>query len=202
MPGELPTSSPGAWPMCSTCAAPTSSPTPPVPPALPPWKRPLEMLTEHTGRRGDRRRRGPQHGRASFVKFCKIGALSATGSRPFGDGADGFVMGEGAGAPSCSSASPTPNATATKSTPSSAAWAAAATARARASPRPTPGAAAGHARAWEIAGLDPATATLVEAHGTSTRVGDVVEVESLAKVSAARRGTASAWARPRATSAT
>ena len=27
----------------------------------------------------------------SFVKFCKIGALSATGTRPFGDGADGFV---------------------------------------------------------------------------------------------------------------
>ncbi len=37
-------------------------------------------------------------------------------------------------------------------------------------------------RAWENAGLDPATATLVEAHGTSTRVGDVAEVESLAKV--------------------
>jgi 3-oxoacyl-(acyl-carrier-protein) synthase len=37
-------------------------------------------------------------------------------------------------------------------------------------------------RAWENAGLDPATATLVEAHGTSTKVGDVVEVESLSKV--------------------
>ena len=35
-------------------------------------------------------------GPSSFVKFCKIGALSATGTRPFGDGADGFVMGEGA----------------------------------------------------------------------------------------------------------
>ncbi|MCO5182243.1 MAG: SDR family NAD(P)-dependent oxidoreductase [Candidatus Promineofilum sp.] len=35
-------------------------------------------------------------------------------------------------------------------------------------------------RAWADAELDPATATLVEAHGTSTRVGDVVEVESLA----------------------
>ena len=33
---------------------------------------------------------------SSFVKFCKIGALSATGTRPFDDGADGFVMGEGA----------------------------------------------------------------------------------------------------------
>ena len=35
-------------------------------------------------------------GAPTFVKFCKIGALSATGSRPFAEGADGFVMGEGA----------------------------------------------------------------------------------------------------------
>ena len=33
---------------------------------------------------------------AGFIKFCKIGALSATGTRPFDAGADGFVMGEGA----------------------------------------------------------------------------------------------------------
>ena len=31
-----------------------------------------------------------------FVKFCAIGALSPTGTRPYADGADGFVMGEGA----------------------------------------------------------------------------------------------------------
>ena len=36
-------------------------------------------------------------GASSYVKFCKIGALSATGTRPFDAGADGFVMGEGAG---------------------------------------------------------------------------------------------------------
>ena len=42
------------------------------------------------------RRHRPQHGRAHFVKFCKIGALSATGTRPYAEGADGFVMGEGA----------------------------------------------------------------------------------------------------------
>ena len=35
-------------------------------------------------------------GATAFVKFCKIGALSATGTRPFDAGADGFVMGEGA----------------------------------------------------------------------------------------------------------
>ena len=36
-------------------------------------------------------------GVSSFIKFCAIGALSATGTRPYADGADGFVMGEGAG---------------------------------------------------------------------------------------------------------
>ena len=35
-------------------------------------------------------------GAPTFVKFCKIGALSATGTRPYAEGADGFVMGEGA----------------------------------------------------------------------------------------------------------
>ncbi|MHA1198773.1 MAG: beta-ketoacyl synthase N-terminal-like domain-containing protein [Candidatus Heimdallarchaeaceae archaeon] len=34
---------------------------------------------------------------STYVKFCKIGALSATGTRPFDEKADGFVMGEGAG---------------------------------------------------------------------------------------------------------
>ena len=35
-------------------------------------------------------------GPESYVKFSKIGALSADGSRPYADGANGFVMGEGA----------------------------------------------------------------------------------------------------------
>ena len=32
----------------------------------------------------------------TFVKFCAIGALSPSGTRPYSEGADGFVMGEGA----------------------------------------------------------------------------------------------------------
>ncbi len=36
-------------------------------------------------------------GPSSFIKFCKIGALSPDGSRPFDASANGFVMGEGAG---------------------------------------------------------------------------------------------------------
>jgi acyl transferase domain-containing protein len=58
----------------------------------------VEMLTEHhvdvvVAGGVDR-----NMGAGVFIKFCKIGALSATGSRPFGAGADGFVMGEGSGA--------------------------------------------------------------------------------------------------------
>jgi acyl transferase domain-containing protein/NAD(P)-dependent dehydrogenase (short-subunit alcohol dehydrogenase family)/acyl carrier protein len=37
-------------------------------------------------------------------------------------------------------------------------------------------------RGWENAGVSPATATLIEGHGTSTRVGDVVETESMIEV--------------------
>ena len=37
-------------------------------------------------------------------------------------------------------------------------------------------------RAWQNAGLSPATVTLIEGHGTSTAVGDVVEVQSMIDV--------------------
>ena len=59
-------------------------------------------------------------------------------------------------------------------------------------------------RAWQNAGLSPATAYLIEGHGTSTRVGDVVEVaehgrcaEQLSPARCAR----SRWARSSRTSA-
>ena len=32
---------------------------------------------------------------STFVKFCKIGALSASGTRPYGEGADGTVWCQG-----------------------------------------------------------------------------------------------------------
>ncbi len=115
----------------------------------------------------------------AFVKFCKIGALSPTGSRPFGEGADGFVMGEGAamfllkrledaerdgdriyalirGVGGSSDG------------------------RGKGIYAPNPlGQRLAVLRAWQEAGLDPATCTLLEAHGTSTRVGDLAEAESL-----------------------
>lgn len=36
-------------------------------------------------------------------------------------------------------------------------------------------------KAWENAGVDPATITYIEAHGTATELGDVVEVEGITK---------------------
>ncbi|MBP6787789.1 MAG: acyltransferase domain-containing protein, partial [Candidatus Promineofilum sp.] len=140
----------------------------------------IQLLTEHkvdavlTG--GVDRNMGIN----SFVKFCKIGALSATGTRPFGDGADGFVMGEGAGAfllkrlEDAERAGDTIYAVIRGVAGSS-------DGKGKGITAPNPiGQQLAVQRAWANAEMDPATATLIEAHGTSTRVGDVVEVESLA----------------------
>ncbi|MCX7791212.1 MAG: polyketide synthase, partial [Chloroflexaceae bacterium] len=142
----------------------------------------VEMLSEGhvdaviTG--GVDRNMGP----STFVKFCKIGALSATGTRPFGDGADGFVMGEGAVTfllkrlADAERDGDTIYAVIRGVGGSSDGKGKGITA-----PNPV-GQVYAVERAWRNAGIDPATATLVEAHGTSTRVGDVTEVESLSKV--------------------
>ena len=121
-------------------------------------------------------------GASIFVKFCKIGALSATGTRPFGDGADGFVMGEGVACFLLKRLADAEQA-GDKIYAVIRGVAGASDGKGKGITAPNPiGQQLAMRRAWESAGLDPATASLIEAHGTSTRVGDVVEVESLNEV--------------------
>ncbi|MCP5011195.1 MAG: type I polyketide synthase, partial [Aestuariibacter sp.] len=121
-------------------------------------------------------------GAATFVKFCKIGALSATGTRPFGKGADGFVMGEGAGVFLLKRLEDAERA-GDKIYAVIRGVGGASDGKGKGITAPNPiGQQLAMQRAWESAGLDPATATMVEAHGTSTRVGDAVEIESLGKL--------------------
>jgi acyl transferase domain-containing protein/acyl carrier protein/NAD(P)-dependent dehydrogenase (short-subunit alcohol dehydrogenase family) len=118
-------------------------------------------------------------GPSTFVKFCKIGALSATGTRPFGDGADGFVMGEGSAAFLLKRlADAERDGDRIYAVIRGVGGSSDGKGKGITAPNPI-GQILAVERAWQDAGLDPATATLVEAHGTSTRVGDVVEVESL-----------------------
>ena len=108
--------------------------------------------------------------------------MSATGSRPFGDGADGFVMGEGSGAFLLKRLADAER-DGDKIYAVIRGVGGASDGKGKGITAPNPiGQILATRRAWENAGLDPATATMVEAHGTSTKVGDVVEVESLAEV--------------------
>ncbi len=121
-------------------------------------------------------------GPSTFVKFCKIGALSATGTRPFGDGADGFVMGEGCAAFLLKRlADAERDGDRVYAVIRGVGGSSDGKGKGITAPNPA-GQRLAIERAWKDAGLDPATATLVEAHGTSTKVGDVVEVESLAAI--------------------
>jgi len=114
-----------------------------------------------------------------FVKFCKIGALSATGSRPYAEGADGFVMGEGG---ACFIMKRLEDAerdgdriyAVIRSVGGSS------DGRGKGITAPNPvGQRLAVERAWYNAGLTPRPGDLIEGHGTSTRVGDVAEVESM-----------------------
>ncbi len=118
----------------------------------------------------------------SFVKFSKIGALSPDGSRPYAAGANGFVMGEGAALfllkrlEDAEKDGDTIYAVVRGIGSSSDGKGKGITA-----PNPA-GQQRAVLRAWQNAGLDPATIGMIEGHGTSTRVGDVVEVASLNEV--------------------
>ena len=121
-------------------------------------------------------------GASTFVKFCKIGALSATGTRPYAEGADGFVMGEGAAIFLLKRLADAER-DGDKIYAVLRGMGGSSDGKGKGITAPNPiGQKLAIERAWQNAGLSPATATLIEGHGTSTRVGDVVEVQSMVDV--------------------
>ncbi|MFO0567582.1 MAG: SDR family NAD(P)-dependent oxidoreductase [Polyangiaceae bacterium] len=119
---------------------------------------------------------------STFVKFCKIGALSATGTRPFADGADGFVMGEGAAIFILKRLADAERA-GDRIYAVLRGMAGSSDGKGKGITAPNPvGQKLAVARAWADAGVSIRAGALIEAHGTSTKVGDVVEVGSLTDV--------------------
>ena len=116
---------------------------------------------------------------SSFIKFCKIGALSPDGSRPFDESANGFVMGEGAGIIILKRVSDALRdgdriyGTILEIGSSS-------DGKGKGITAPN---AAGQERALRASlsssGIDPESIGLIEAHGTSTPVGDKTELTVL-----------------------
>ena len=128
-------------------------------------------------------------GPGAFVRFCKIGALSATGTRPFDAGADGFVMGEGAALfvlkrlSDAEKAGDHVYAVVLGIGGSS-------DGKGKGITAPNPiGQKLAVSRAWENAGADPGSIGMLEAHGTSTRVGDATELGALDEIFAAHGAT-------------
>ncbi len=118
----------------------------------------------------------------AFVKFCKIGALSATGTRPFDAGADGFVMGEGTALFVLKRLADAERA-GDRIYAVLLGLGGSSDGKGKGITAPNPvGQRLALERAWDNAGLDPSTMGLVEAHGTSTRVGDGVELGCLTEV--------------------
>ena len=121
-------------------------------------------------------------GAPTFIKFCKIGALSATGIRPFAEGADGFVMGEGAVILMLKRlADAEHDGDNIYAVLRGIGGASDGKGKGITAPNPV-GQKLSIERAWRNAGLSPASATFIEGHGTSTPVGDVVEAQCLAEV--------------------
>jgi len=121
-------------------------------------------------------------GASTFIKFSKIGALSASGTRPYAEGADGFVMGEGAAIFLLKRLADAER-DHDKIYAVLRGMGGSSDGKGKGITAPNPiGQKFAIERAWQNAGLSPATAGLIEGHGTSTRVGDVVEVQSITDV--------------------
>ena len=121
-------------------------------------------------------------GVATYAKFCKIGALSPDGSRPFDAGANGFVMGEGVGILVLKRLSD-----AVRDHDRVYAvirgFGASSDGKGKGITAPNPeGQRRALQRAYQNAGIDPWDVDLFECHGTSTVVGDKVEVDALSEL--------------------
>jgi len=121
-------------------------------------------------------------GASTFIKFCKIGALSASGTRPYAEGADGFVMGEGAALFLLKRlADAERDNDKIYAVLRGVGGSSDGNGKGITAPNPA-GQKLCIERAWKNAGLSPATVTMIEGHGTSTSVGDVVEAQSMVDV--------------------
>ncbi|NHJ48229.1 MAG: acyltransferase domain-containing protein, partial [Asgard group archaeon] len=115
----------------------------------------------------------------TFVKFSKIGALSADGSYPFDKRAAGFVMGEGAGFCVLKRLSDAIR-DGDKIYSVIRGMGSSSDGKGKGITAPNPlGQKLAIQRALDQAQLDFSDIDLVEAHGTSTTVGDVIELEVL-----------------------
>ena len=119
---------------------------------------------------------------ATFAKFSAIGALSATHSRPFDASANGFVMGEGAG---CLVLARLDDAIAHGDRIHAVIRGIGASSDGRGKGITAPsirGQQQAILRAYQQAGFSPKSVDLVEAHGTSTSVGDATELGVLSQI--------------------
>jgi acyl transferase domain-containing protein/NAD(P)-dependent dehydrogenase (short-subunit alcohol dehydrogenase family) len=121
-------------------------------------------------------------GPSPYIKFSKIGALSPDGSRPFDAGANGFVMGEGSGIFILKRVSDARR-DGDKIYAILTGIGASADGKGKGITAPNPkGQTLAISRAFKEAGYDPDTVQYVEAHGTSTVVGDLAEMEGLLSI--------------------
>ena len=116
---------------------------------------------------------------STFVKFCKIGALSPSGSRPYASGADGFVMGEGAVTFLLKRLADAER-DGDRIYAVIRGFGGSSDGKGKGITAPNPvGQKISVRRAWQNAGVVPCAGDLIEGHGTSTQVGDIAEVQSL-----------------------
>ena len=125
----------------------------------------------------------------TYTKFCKIGALSPDHSSPFDQSANGFVMGEGCGVLILKRLDDAER-DGDRIYAVIAGIGGSSDGKGKGITAPNiSGQKRALRRAYADAGLDPVEVDLVECHGTSTTVGDRIEIEALNEViGTGRRG--------------